>query len=453
MASWSSPTIRRSAADPQATVLRVDPRGLYDVLLELESDPTLGDLNDRKIVRRRSLAEPDGRRHVVTAEVRFPVWSPARRDERRRLAGEPRSLTVTVKGPNRTTTGTAPVDDSELRSHWLDVFYVDYEIELADHTTIVIENASLRVFGDSAASQQATAAWRARVAGRHDAGRLRRALPSQDHGSPTRRSGRPGTCSKPHRNLDEDYCRIDLVEIDEIAVCADVEVEATADIDLVQARIWYEIERYLDPPVEFWSLDELLSRGEPVEAIFNGPELDNGFLAEQGLRDTDLRTELRVSDIIDRLTDIDGVISVDNLLLTALRRQRQPDQGDADPAWARRDAAVRPQPDQRVVAPAAARGSPAAAAPRAVAVPLLEQRAAVHARASTRLRTRSCSCTGRRPGRRFPAPSSTCPRRSAAAVSSRRTTRSSTASRSPTGSALRACRRPPPPSAVPRPGS
>ena len=36
------------------------------------------------------------------------------------------------------------------------------------------------------------------------------------------------------------------------------------------------IDRYLDPPVEFWSLDELLARGEPVEAIFNGPELHNG---------------------------------------------------------------------------------------------------------------------------------------------------------------------------------
>ena len=76
-----------------------------------------------------------------------------------------------------------------------------------------------------------------------------------------------------HRNLDEDYCHVELVEIDEIAVCADVEVEPSADIDLVQARIWFEIERYLDPPVEFWSLDELLARGEPVEAIFNGPEL------------------------------------------------------------------------------------------------------------------------------------------------------------------------------------
>ena len=134
-----------------------------------------------------------------------------------------------------------------------------------------------------------------------------------------------------HRNLDEDYCHVDLVEIDEIAVCADVEVEPSADIDLVQARIWYEIDRYLDPPLEFWSLDELLARGEPVEAIFNGPELDNGFLTEEGLSESDLRSELRVSDLLNQLVDIDGVISLEHLQLTAYDASGIPIAGIADP--------------------------------------------------------------------------------------------------------------------------
>src|SRR4029450_12948465 len=124
--------------DPTTEVVPVDPRGLYDVLLELEADATFGDLNDRKIVRRRAVIDADGRRHLVTIEVRFPAWGLARRDERQQLADDDPPFTLTVAGPNRTTTGPTPVDDAELRNHWFDVFYVDYTIKLADNTKITV---------------------------------------------------------------------------------------------------------------------------------------------------------------------------------------------------------------------------------------------------------------------------------------------------------------------------
>ena len=317
-------------SDPTTEVVPVEPRGLYDVLLELEADPTFGDLNDRKIVRRRTVTDPDGRRHIVTIEVRFPAWGFARREERQRLAEDDQPFALTVAGPNRTTTGITPVDDAELRNHWFDVFYVDYGIELADTTKIAFENASVRLFGDGTVRRQATVAellgWLGDATPEGFVEPYRRKLSVTDAAVDAAKA-----VLETHRNLDEDWCHVELVEIDEIAVCADVEVEPSADIDLVQARIWYEIERYLDPPVEFWSLDELLARGEPVEAIFNGPELHNGFLTEQGLRATDLRTELRVSDILDRLIDIEGVISVDNLQLTAYDASGNPMAGIADP--------------------------------------------------------------------------------------------------------------------------
>src|SRR5207342_760569 len=121
-------------------------------------DATFGDLNDRKIVRRRTVTDADERRHLVTIEVRFPAWGLARRDERQQLADDDQPFTLTVAGPNRTTTGTTPVDDAELRSHWFDLFYVDYEITLADNTKIAVENASVRLFGDGTVRRQATVA-------------------------------------------------------------------------------------------------------------------------------------------------------------------------------------------------------------------------------------------------------------------------------------------------------
>ncbi|WP_216698881.1 hypothetical protein, partial [Arthrobacter sp. H20] len=320
-------------SDPATGMVRVEPRGLYSVLLELEADATFGDLNDRKIVRRRTVTDTEGRRRPLTIEVRFPEWGLARRDERQRLAGDKDQFTLSVTGPHRTTSGTVPVDDAELRNHWFEAFYIDYGIELADSTTIAIGNASVRLFGDGAVRRQTTVtellAWLgdATPEGFVDPYRGKLSIIDAAVRSATSVVGS-------HRNLDEDFARVELVGIAEIAVCADVEVEPTADIDLVQARIWYEIERYLDPPVEFFSLDELRAAGAAVEAIFDGPELVNGFLTAEGPSDTELRGELRVSDILNRLIDIEGVVSVDNLLLTAYDAAGSPMTGIADPDWA-----------------------------------------------------------------------------------------------------------------------
>ena len=224
--------------------------------------PACGDLNDRKIVRRRSVTEADGRRQpghdrgALPGVGRWPAATNARR-----LADDDQPFTLTVAGPNRTTTGTTPVDDAELRRHWFDVFYVDYEIELADSTTIAIENASVRLFGDGAVRRQATVAELLDWLGDATAGGLRRAVPPEAVGHRRGASTPPRPCSRPTATSTRTTATSSLVEIDEIAVCADVEVEPSADIELVQARIWFEIERYLDPPVEFWSLDELLRPG------------------------------------------------------------------------------------------------------------------------------------------------------------------------------------------------
>jgi hypothetical protein len=308
------------------------PRGLYDILLELEADPVLGDLNDRKIVRRRTV-EAGGRVRPLTIEVRFPAWPLARRDERAVIAADGRPFQlVTVAGPNNTTTGTTAVTDEELRRRWFDVFYVDFTITLADGTSIVVENASLRLFGDNEVRRQANVPtvldWLSDKTPEGFVEPYRRKLALTGGAVDVARS-----VLEAHRNLDEDYCHLRLVEIDDIAVCADVEVEPTADIELVQARIWFEIERYLDPPIDFWSLPELLARGEPVEAIFNGPELAGGFLTADGLTASDLRPQLRVSDLIDRLSDIDGVVSIAGVLLTAYDATGNPIPGIADPAW------------------------------------------------------------------------------------------------------------------------
>src|SRR4029453_16313789 len=61
--------------------------------------------------------------------------------------------------------------------------------------------------------------------------------------------------------------------------------------------------------------------------------LDSGFLGSSEMAETSLRSVLRVSDIINRLMDIDGVIAVNQLLLTKYDAEGNAVAGAADPTW------------------------------------------------------------------------------------------------------------------------
>src|SRR5262245_9347573 len=64
----------RKPANPSLTPKKVEPVGLYEILLELEANPELGDLNERKIEYRYNVFDPEGEPHPVIMELRFPKW-------------------------------------------------------------------------------------------------------------------------------------------------------------------------------------------------------------------------------------------------------------------------------------------------------------------------------------------------------------------------------------------
>jgi uncharacterized protein YegP (UPF0339 family) len=131
-----------------------------------------------------------------------------------------------------------------------------------------------------------------------------------------------------HRNLCEDLLSITAVGYEDIAVCADIEVRQDADIDVVQAKIYKILIDYFSPSVNFYTLEEMLegeadktdaATGEiqswkrapkSMDQIFEGPLLKHGFIDDDELAAADLREELHVSDVINSIMDIDGVIAV-----------------------------------------------------------------------------------------------------------------------------------------------
>jgi len=312
--------------------------GLYEVLLELESDPELGDLNARKIQKTRLFYDTEGRVQTRVVEVRFPDLSLSAADEWQAFLKDFHDYEISVRigaaeGYDVLTDSALDQAGKEryLKRHWRELFHVDFLL-VSEELTLAIDNATLRVFGNADAQAETTLAELVDLLeDASDSGIVglyrRKALKIAQAVEQAKQS------LHRRRNLDEDYCRIEGIALAEIAVCADVEVASDADIDRVQARIWQEIEHYLNPPIAFYSLQELLDQGLSVEAIFNGPALDNGFIKSEDLQRAMLKSEIRTSDIVKRLMAIDGVLAVNNLLLTLYDPQGRIVKGKADPIW------------------------------------------------------------------------------------------------------------------------
>jgi hypothetical protein len=318
--------------------------GLYETLLELDDDPELGDLNDRLVEQNSVYHDSDGA-HPILMELRFPDIALLERDAWQRFLTDdgsfanPAAFSITLTRLGATKTYNVfdlpnPADrDAYLRQQWGDVFYVSLSISFTGSPDVVdIENAALRVFADNAVQNAVSAdAWRTLFTDATPAGFVLR-YRKKAKATAAAVAGAKAALQQ-CRNLGEDYCLIDRAGVEDVAICADVEVQPDADIERVQACIWFALEQYMTPPVPFRTLQELQGRGVAVEVIFDGPALANGFIEDTDLAAAELKAMLRASDMIHLLMDIDGVVAVNQLRMTKYDDEGQIVAGAADPAW------------------------------------------------------------------------------------------------------------------------
>jgi len=110
-----------------------------------------------------------------------------------------------------------------------------------------------------------------------------------------------------NRSLCEDLAEIKEIETQKVAVCARIGLVNKADEELIHAKVIKTINNYLSPEVHFYSLKQMLEKGLTTDQIFEGPLLDNGFIDTEELKNSQLRREVRISDIIAEIMKIDGV--------------------------------------------------------------------------------------------------------------------------------------------------
>ena len=124
-----------------------------------------------------------------------------------------------------------------------------------------------------------------------------------------------------NRGLCEDFVSFDQVREQPFVLCGEIDLEPGADVARVHAEVLFAVQQYLSPPVLQYSLDEMRLRtdadGHPygMEQIFDGPPLEHGFIDAAELAAAELRTEVRLSDVVSVVMDVPGVVAVRDLLI------------------------------------------------------------------------------------------------------------------------------------------
>ena len=129
-----------------------------------------------------------------------------------------------------------------------------------------------------------------------------------------------------HRNLCEDFAKLEVLGFEEITVKAVIEIAEAVNPKVLMEQIYTALANHISPSLPFLSLPTLLEQGKPVEDIFTGPILDHGFLDDNQVQKFDRKTELYTSDLIRIILDMPGVTAVKRITLSGSQAN--------DQAWA-----------------------------------------------------------------------------------------------------------------------
>lgn len=127
-----------------------------------------------------------------------------------------------------------------------------------------------------------------------------------------------------NRNLCEDLENISIVPQQPIMICADMDLTNDADIETVYAQILFDLEQYLTPNIKRYSVYDLLKMGKSPEEIFEGTLLKNGFIDEEELENSKLRSEIFVSDVMRVIMDVEGVRAIRKIFLNYTNPTHRP---------------------------------------------------------------------------------------------------------------------------------
>ncbi len=116
-----------------------------------------------------------------------------------------------------------------------------------------------------------------------------------------------------NRNLCEDIYDVEIYKPLRLTMSLNITLSSSVNGEEVLARIFNKVNDYLAPDVKYYSLWELQQKNIPVNTIFNGPKLFQGFILDEDLKNP--LEEIVISDILKIITQIAGIVSVNDFFL------------------------------------------------------------------------------------------------------------------------------------------
>ncbi|WP_020570411.1 hypothetical protein [Neolewinella persica] len=303
-------------------------KGFTDFYLQFAPDDALGNLNNERVEGQLFFLDEANVSRAHTVEIRIPNWQTSFPSPFADFSAEEAVLAGTTaltsfRRNRETPDNPEEIDRDELVRGWRNIFYCDLLLAFTldgDTTTIEIPEVTIRIWpGGSLDGNVSGDSVLAAI--------IESGLMDQYQQKAKIRAealAQSVTLLHENRRLGEDYCRYDHIKAEDVAVCADLHLTPTADVELTLATFYRTLERLLNPGVPFRTLTELTDRGLTTEEIFNGPALDHGFILEEDLVSSQLREQVYVSDLINELMDIEGVARIENLQFTVYDEDGKP---------------------------------------------------------------------------------------------------------------------------------
>ncbi|AUX33626.1 MULTISPECIES: hypothetical protein [Sorangium] len=138
-------------------------------------------------------------------------------------------------------------------------------------------------------------------------------IEASEHSQGTQVRARVARRLHQNRPLCEDFAEITVLEPQLIQVEATVEITPVDDPAALLNEIGRAIADEISPPIPFATLSQRLGAGASVEAMFEGPRLEHGFLSDEVLANATRRTVIHTSDLMRAITDIAAVRAVSRI--------------------------------------------------------------------------------------------------------------------------------------------
>ena len=113
-----------------------------------------------------------------------------------------------------------------------------------------------------------------------------------------------------HRPLSMDFDSVQVMDTQEIRVKATIEIGTEGDANDIYVAILQRLADYIAPKLQFYPWARQWAAGQRSDQIFDGPNLNQGFIDSQELFQLQRKTALRVADFIREIMAVEGVVMV-----------------------------------------------------------------------------------------------------------------------------------------------